>query len=165
MIIREETSADYRSIFDLTAAAFEPMPFSNGSEPDIINQLRRDKDLVLSLVAEDAGDVVGQVTFSPVRISQAEGSWIGLGPVAVTPSRQKQKIGGALINAGLSRIKALGANGCVLIGNPNYYRRFGFQSADELTYANLPTEYVQYLAFDGPTPKGEIIYSPAFEQS
>ena len=164
LTIRDETSADIDAIFALTAAAFAPMPFSDGSEPHIINRLRTDGDLTLSLVAEINGEIVGQITFSPVSLDGLA-DWYGLGPVAVDTDWQRgQKgtnIGSALIHAGLSRLKALGANGCVLIGNPDYYSRFGFRSGG-LTYGEVPGEYVQWLSFGDDVPRGEIRYAQGF---
>ncbi len=169
MIIRHENpdkeSGDIDAIFALTKAAFANMPFSDGAEPHIINALRNHGDLTLSLVAEADGIIIGQITFSPVEIKGMK-NWYGLGPVSVAPDWQRgQKelnIGSALIRAGLSRLKNLDANGCVLIGNPDYYSRFGFRSGG-LTYGDIPQEYVQWLSFGDHTPKGEVRYAKGFE--
>ena len=144
------------------------MPFSDGTEPHIINALRKDGDLTLSLVAEVDGQIIGQITFSPVTLDGLT-DWYGLGPVAVDPEWQRgqkgQNIGSALIHVGLSRLKALEANGCVLIGNPDYYSRFGFRSAENkesLTYGEVPSEYVQWLSFGDDVPTGEVRYVRGF---
>jgi len=164
MIIRDEQPGDIDAIFALTEAAFAPMPFSEGTEPHIINALRADGDLTLSLVAEVGGTIVGQITFSPVRLEELP-DWYGLGPVSVAPNWQKgQKsvsIGSALINTGLSRLKALSANGCVLVGNPDYYSRFGFRSGG-ITYGDVPEAFVQWLSFGGDVPGGEVRYARGF---
>ena len=145
---------------DLTARAFAPMPFSDGSEPAILDALRRDGDLALSLVAERDGAVVGHVAFSPVTVGGAPA--IGLGPVSVEPALQRSGIGGALIREGLARMKAAGHAACALIGDPGYYSRFGFASAPGLTYGELGPPIVQALALEGALPTGEVIFSPAF---
>ena len=92
-------------------------------------------------------------------------SIILLGPVAVDPDWQRgqkgHNIGSALIHAGLSRLKALGANGCVLIGNPDYYSRFGFRSGG-ITYGEVPEAYVQWLSFGDGVPTGEVRYARGF---
>ncbi len=88
MIIRKETIEDIASIRELTKRAFEPMPYSNGTEPIIIEALRQDGELTLSLVAEDHGVIVGQITFSPVTIDGEHDGWFGLGPVSVEPEKQ-----------------------------------------------------------------------------
>jgi putative acetyltransferase len=139
------------------------MPFSDGSEPAIIERLRTNGQMTLALVAECDGKVVGQINFSPVTLSHRQGQWIGLGPVAVQPNLQGMGIGGQLIRAGLAQIKAKGADGCVLIGNPEIYSRFGFRNRDGLTYGSLAQEKVQYLAFKDEVPKGEIIFASAFD--
>ena len=83
MEIREETPADEEAIFTLTTAAFEPMPFSSGTEATIIDNLRSDGDLTLSLVATIDNIIVGHITFSPVKVDRQKKHWFGLGPVSV----------------------------------------------------------------------------------
>lgn len=83
MKIRDETLSDQAAIFALTTAAFAPMPYSDGSEPAIIDGLRNDGDLALSLVATEAGIIVGHITFSPVSIDGVDNHWFGIGPVSV----------------------------------------------------------------------------------
>lgn len=167
LLIRDETPADQKAIFDLTTAAFEPMPFSNGSEPRIIDGLRKDGDLTLSLVAvevtDEGGDIVGHIAFSPVTIDGLDDHWYGLGPVSVAASKQRRGIGKALIHEGLRRLKSHSAKGCVLIGNPDYYGRFGFKNDGKVTYGDVPDKFVQWLSFTGTPPRGNIRYSPAFE--
>lgn len=163
MIIRQETSEDIESIFNLTTEAFEPMSYSDGSEPKIINDLRSNGDLALSLVAVDQGKVVGHVAFSPITINSVEDDWFGLGPISVLPERQRSGVGTQLINDGFRRLKQLGANGVALIGDPNYYGRFGFTGDGKLTYGDLPTSLVQWVAIKGDAPHGELKYCRAFE--
>lgn len=165
MKIRDEIPNDRNAIFALTKAAFAPMPYSDGSEPAIIDGLRDDGDLALSLVATEAGLIVGHIAFSPVTIDGVDNHWFGLGPVSVAVAEQGRGVGGNLIREGLARLKSLGANGCVLVGNPAYYCRFGFRSDGEIMYEGMPSEYVQWLSFDGTSPKGRLKYSPAFSAS
>jgi len=105
LIIRPEAPADINQIRDVTARAFALKPFSAGTEPGIIDALREKGDLTLSLVAEEAGQILGQVSFSPVFIEGVHNNWFGLGPVSVEPHRQGQRIGHQLIEVGLERIK------------------------------------------------------------
>ena len=163
MIIRDEQPADIAAIHALTEIAFAPMAYSDGTEADCITKLRKDGDLTYSLVAVDEGEIVGHVAFSPVTLDGKSDGWFGLGPISVTPTRQKSGIGSALIHEGLNRLRAINAKGCTLIGDPNYYSRFGFVSDGTLTYHDLPTEYVQWLGFDGHTARGKLIYSPGLE--
>lgn len=97
MIIRRETPQDIDAIYRLTADAFAPLAMSDGSEPDIINGLRDNGALRVSLVAEEDGKIVGHGALSPVTI-KGHSNWFGLGPIAVHPERQKQGIGSALMN-------------------------------------------------------------------
>lgn len=165
MLIRDETPADHAAIDHITARAFAPMPFSNQTEPVIIQALRASGDLTLSLVAEDGGKLLGQITFSPVKIGGAHDGWFGLGPVAVEPERQGQGIGSTLIRAGLERLIAQGAKGCVLVGNPDYYGRFGFENHCGLGYGDLDTAYVQKRVLAGPDKNGALTYCESFERA
>lgn len=160
--IRPEERADQRAIFDITQAAFDGKPYADGTEAPIIDQLRKDGDLSISLVALVESDVVGHVAFSPATIGEASNSWYGVGPVSVTPSLQRRGIGQVLMNSGLEKLRARNANGCVLIGDPNYYRRFGFEGDCGLTYEGVAASNVQLLAFGSDAPTGEIRFAPAF---
>ena len=161
MIIRSEAFEDIDAIYRMTADAFAPQEYSDGTEPDIINGLRRAASLKFSFVAEENGVILGHVAISPVAIEGHTG-WYGLGPIAVTPKRQKQGIGSALMQRALSELSQINAGGCVLVGDPAYYERFGFSSNGTLTYADVPTEYVQFNCLNGSEPSGEIIYHRAF---
>lgn len=163
MQIRAETPADIEAIFALTKAAFEPMPYSDGNEAECVDQLRADGDLHISLVAEENGDIVGHIAFSPVTLSETKGLWYGLGPVSAAPARQKSGIGSALIETGLNMLRDRNVSGCVLIGNPDYYCRFGFVGDGRITYRDLETKYVQWVSLDGSIPSGEVTYSPGLE--
>ena len=133
MIIRDERPEDVDAIRNLTARAFAGMPYSDGTESAIVDRLREAGTLTLSLVAAMDGAVVGHVAFSPVAISDGSKDWFGLGPISVEPQHQREGIGSALVDAGLSRLKALGARGCVLVGDPGYYGRFGFSTGPALS--------------------------------
>jgi len=85
-----------------------------------------------------------------------------LGPVSVTPQLHRQGIGSALINAGLDGLKALKAQGCVLVGDPAYYIRFGFRSDPQCTMDGVPQEVVQILPFGKRVPNGNLIHHEAF---
>ena len=163
--LREEVPADAEAIFTLTADAFRGKRFSDGTEPHIINRLRRDGDLSLSLVAVKAQAIVGHVAFSKVTINSVHDHWYGLGPVSVTPDLQKQGIGTTLINAGLKLMQEQNACGIALIGDPGYYCRFGFSYNGKLKYRDIPDKNVQYLAWKCEAPVGELAFCPAFEDT
>lgn len=162
MLIRPEAPTDLDAIHELTWIAFKPMPYSAGTEADIIRRLRADGDLTISLVAEEDGEVVGHVAFSPVSIDGRHDGWFGLGPISVKPERQRQGIGKALIAAGLKLLGARGASGCALIGNPEVYGHAGFVSDGKLTYADVDGRYVQRLILRGSAPSGALTFAPAF---
>jgi putative acetyltransferase len=162
MIIRSENPADAPAIRSVVTAAFRDAPRSHGNEADIVDALRVDSVLTISLVAEDEGRIFGHVAFSPVTVNSQEVGWFGLGPVAVLVERRRRGIGTALIEAGLKRLEELGARGCVVLGNPAYYRRFGFESDRRLRFADVSSEYFQRLVIDGEPPQGVVNYPPAF---
>ncbi|MES2026065.1 MAG: N-acetyltransferase [Pseudomonadota bacterium] len=165
MIIRSEQHSDIQAITDVTRAAFADHPHSDHCEQFIINALRDASALSISLVAEIDDQVVGHIAFSPVSISDGSTDWYGLGPVSVLPQWQKQGIGKALINHGLALLKENHAKGCVLLGEPEYYRRFGFQHKTNLILEGVPPEYFLTLSFDGNLPNGKVNYHAAFSAS
>lgn len=162
--IEPERPGDADPISRLTTAAFLPMPYSSGDEARVVEALREAGALTFSLVALTAeGDLVGHIAFSPVRIDGQPGDWYGLGPVSVAPAMQGRGVGSALIHDGLERLRGLAAAGCVLLGNPDYYRRFGFQSDPALTYQGQANRYFQRLVLKGPPPTGDASFHPAFD--
>lgn len=161
-LIRPEEEGDVEAIYTLTKTAFQDMPYSDGDEQDVINALRDDDALTISLVATIDDEIVGHIAFSRVVINGEPGNWFGLGPVSVKPALQKQGIGGTLIRKGLERIQAMGAGGCVLLGSPDYYSRFGFVPDPGLIFAGEVSPYFQRLTISGETPKGAVEYHRAF---
>jgi putative acetyltransferase len=163
VLIRDERPADHNDIHALTLAAFAPMSFSDGTEADIVRKLRADGDLTISLVAEENRKVVGHIAFSPVTIDGTHNRWFGLGPISVKPAMQRRGIGRKMVLAGLELLRERGAAGCALIGDPDIYGRFGFDSDGQLKYRKLDTRLVQRIAFGGVAPSGELRFAPAFE--
>lgn len=160
--IRAETLADRRAIADVIRAAFELAPHSSGTEAATVERLRANGALSLSLVAVDGGELVGHVAFSPVTIAGRTGNWFGLGPLAVRPDRQSGGLGTALVRQGLEMLRRQGAGGCVVLGDPDYYGRFGFAVDPALRYADAPAGYFQTLPFRNDRPVGAIAYDSAF---
>jgi len=163
IVIRDETNADVGMIAEVTIAAFKTLEISNHTEQFIIEALRAAKALTVSLVAEVDGRVVGYIAFSPVIISDGTRNWYGLGPVSVLPAYQRQGIGKALIQEGLSRLKDMNAQGCCLVGHPDYYRKFGFTNMSGLVHEGVPQEAFFALSFDGHTPQGTVTFHEGFK--
>jgi putative acetyltransferase len=161
-IIRSEELGDHESIRRIHIAAFANHPYSHQTEHLIVDALRADDALTVSLVAEISGNVVGHVAFSRVMIDGRDCGWLGLGPVGVLPVFQKRGIGQALVNAGLEVIRKLGAYGCVLVGDPAYYRRFGFENNPALRMEGVPPEVLMCLPMRDPMPGGSVVHHPAF---
>lgn len=163
MHLRPEHPTDAEAIGALIAQAFAGHPHSGGTEPAIVRGLRAAGALTLSLVAVDGtGEIVGHVAFSPVTIAGRAGRWYGLGPISVRPALQRAGIGSQLMAQGLARLKALGAEGCVVLGEPAYYGRWGFSVHEGLVYPGVPPGYFMALAFGGGVPRGEVAYHAAF---
>jgi putative acetyltransferase len=120
--VRDERPEDLPAIRGVNDAAFD-QPL----EGRIVDALRAHGAVRLSLVAEVDGQVVGHILFSPVTSAGAEG--LGLGPMAVMPSQQRRGVGAALIEAGLTRLRAAGCPFVVVLGHDGYYTRFGFVPA------------------------------------
>lgn len=160
--IRPERAGDEAAIRAVAAAAFRCRPYSDGSEPAIVDRLRTDGDLALSLVAEAEGRIVGHIAFSPVALSDGSAGWFGLGPVSVVPQRQRGGIGARLIKRGLGELSRRGARGVVLLGDPRYYRRFGFEHDPAIVFPGPPAEYFQRLVLAGDAPNGVVSYAAAF---
>ena len=160
--IRPEAPGDEATIFALTEAAFRVQPHADGDEQELVNALRDNGDLALSLVAEDAERIVGHIAFSRVSISDGTPDWYGLGPVSVWPELHRRGIGSALIYRGIADLRQMGAKGIVLLGSTEYYPRFGFRHEPQLTYPGPPAEYFQCLVLQGELPHGEVTYAPAF---
>jgi putative acetyltransferase len=162
MKIRKENPSDALAIEAVTIAAFEHATHASHTEQSIVRELRRHGALSVSLVAEDGGTLIGHVAASPVAISGGVAAWYGLGPISVVPGHQGRGVGTRLMEHALDELRALGAAGCVVLGEPAYYSRFGFVAEPALTLPGVPAEYFQAMAFKGPVPSGTVSYHDAF---
>ncbi len=162
MLIRPETGRDVAAIRETNVAAFLHHPFSQQTEHLIVEALRDAGALEISLVAEVDERVVGHIAFSRAAVGDTSAGWYLLGPVAVVPDHQGRGIGSALVEAGLSELRSRGALGCALVGDPDFYERFGFSHCQGTTCHGVPEEYVLCLAFASHAPTGEVVHHPAF---
>ena len=125
IIIRSEREEDIQAIRQINQLAFD-----TATESLLVDKLRDNGKLLVSLVAENDGELVGHIAFSPVTIeSRRDLRGVGLGPMAVMPAMQKQQIGSQLIRAGLARCSEIGCDFAVVLGHAHYYPRFGFVPA------------------------------------
>lgn len=160
--IRKETENDIDKISEITIAAFKDHPVGDQTEHFIIKALRASGELELSLVAELNGEIVGHIAFSPISTTDKTKDWYGLGPISVHPEHQRKSIGSALIKEGLTQLKNKNAQGCALVGEPEYYRRFGFINYPAFIYEGIPQEFFLILPFDENLPTGKAIFNKAF---
>ncbi|MCG9721012.1 N-acetyltransferase [Shewanella sp. Isolate7] len=161
--IRSEAPGDIAEIYALTEAAFLDAPHTEHTEQYIVNALREAGALAISLVAEYEGRLVGHLALSKVTISENCPNWYGLGPISVLPEMQGKGIGSQLMQAGIEALKKAQANGCVLLGEPKFYQRFGFAPVAGLVLPGVPEEYFLALKLAGKTPQGEVSYHLAFQ--
>ncbi|HEY8608448.1 MAG TPA: N-acetyltransferase [Noviherbaspirillum sp.] len=163
IMIRPEVDGDAGAIAAVTEAAFLRAPHASGAEQHIVAALREAGALTLSLVAEAGGRIVAHLAVSPVAIADGSANWHGLGPVSVLPEHQGQRVGSRLVEAALAELQALGAAGCVVLGEPAFYRRFRFRPVPGLFLPGVPAEYFMALAFEAARPAGKVSYHAAFE--
>ena len=172
--IRHETASDWEAVFCVVDAAFSEDPSRRSARRELsvatlVNQLRDNGHCLLSLVAEDEGEIVGHIMFSPMTIEGGGARWDAacLAPVAVAPARQNEGIGGLLIQAGLAELREAGHGAVVLLGHPTYYPRFGFRPARELGlhYQDDRDAFMAIELYPGALDgvAGDVKFSPEFE--
>ena len=164
MLIRPEQPSDDAAIRAVHASAFP-----TEVEAQLVDALRAAGRLVVSLVADDGGRVVAHVAFSPVTLSAAPEATdgIGLAPVGVLPDLQRSGIGGQVVRAGLAACAEAGFAYVVVLGDPEYYHRFGFHRASEHGLGNeydAGPEFMVLALRDGGMPAaGSVVrYAPEF---
>ena len=162
MKIRKENPSDAGAIEVVTVAAFQGAAHTSHTEQFIVRALRDSGQLAVSLVADDDGSVIGHVAVSPVAISGGAEGWYGLGPISVVPERQGHGVGSELMGHALTELRKLGAAGCVVLGEPGYYSRFGFKAEPSLVLPDVPPEYFQAIASNGSVPAGIVSYHESF---
>lgn len=162
VLIRPETPADIPAIHALTEAAFRTAAHSAGTEQFIVDALRRAGAPAVSLVAAADDDLIGHVAVSPVAVSDGTSGWYGLGPISVSTPLQRTGVGSQLMHAALQTLRERGAAGCLLVGDPAYYSRFGFRPATGLEYPGVPPEYFMAVSFGPALPQGVATFHEAF---
>ncbi|WP_084639178.1 GNAT family N-acetyltransferase [Haliea salexigens] len=160
--ISNESINDAARIHEVTEEAFLNAPHTDHTEQFIVEALRRAAALTISRVAKVDGEIIGHVAISPVTLSTGATGWFGLGPISVLPVLQGRGVGSKLMKSTLAALKAMGACGCVVLGDPDYYGRFGFRVVDGLVFPGVLAEYFQGLSFSGEIPQGVVSYHEAF---
>lgn len=161
--IREEQPGDEAAIRAMVTRAFVGHPYSDGDEQDVIDRLRADGDLLLSLVAEADGAIIGQITYSPAVLENGDDGWVVLGPVSVDPAHQGKGLGRKLIEAGEAAMRARGVKGITVLGDPELYAHFGFAQNTPMWLAGELGWAFQVKSLGGPIPPTEQRYVRAFD--
>ena len=160
--IRPETRADLAAIRAVVSAAF-----GQAAEAELVDGLRADGDLVLSLVATDGDGLAGHIAFSRLSIEGVGPPFaaVALAPLSVRPDRQRQGIGGSLIAEGHRRLAASGERLSLVVGDPDYYPRCGYTHA---LAAGFTTPYqgaaLMACAFAEAPSRGTLRYAGAFQR-
>ena len=159
--IRDESPRDVDTVRDVTRQAF-----GQDHEGRIVDALRQNDGILLSLVAEVDGAVVGHILFSPLRVGTMQGA--ALGPMAVAPGQQRRGIGSQLVERGLDRLRAKGCPFVVVIGHPDFYPRFGFEPARSYGLTcewDVPADAFMVAILDPNVPPnlaGRVVYRSEF---
>ena len=157
ILSRPESSPDAQAIYARPAAAFVQR-----DEANLFEALRAAGDIELSLVGEDEGRTVGHLLFSKLQLPEG---FLALGPISVLPDRQRQGIGSLLIDAGLNHFRDTHWRGMFLLGEPEYYARFGF-SLEAAAGFETPYPSDHFMAIElqpgGLAEKGAVVYAAPF---
>jgi putative acetyltransferase len=161
-IVEPEAPQDVGAIYQLNVMAFD----GRTEEAELVDALRRDGDLVLSLVARLEGEVVGHIAFSRVVVDAVDGivGGVALAPVSVDPRYQSAGVGSVLIETGIEMLSTESV--FLVVGDPAYYTRFGFSVAVGERYPSFYSgPYFMALVSGDPTvaPIGPVTHAQAFE--
>ncbi len=127
MLIRIETEADHAAVAQILKSAFD-----DDGESRLVTRLRSSAKPLMSLVAEQDGQILGYILFSPATLDSSPSlAVMGLAPMAVHPDCQRQGIGTALVEAGLNRCRDAHIGAVAVLGHSEYYPRFGFRKSSE----------------------------------
>lgn len=165
--IRQERQEDFQQIRQLVREAFALAEHSDGDEHNLIERIRHSPDYIpeLSLVAVSGDIVLGHIMFSRILVGQSEA--VAPAPLSVRTDRQRMGIGKLLVTAAHERACRMGYSCSVVLGDPDYYSKFGYEKASDygiISPFDVPAEYYMVcdLDNDGDIPKGYVKYSDAF---
>ncbi len=163
--IRREHDSDINQINFLHKTAFFDHPFSINNEDIIIDKLRNQNGITLSLVADYKNIIIGNVIFSLLIVGGHLSNWNLLGPLAVLPKFQKQGIGSVLVRYGLNILKSTRYDGCALLGDLGYYHKFGFMKSKSIWHKDIPQNFILEQPFSQKKIHGFIRFHQAFYTS
>ena len=160
IVVRHEAPEDYAAIRGVLLDSFE-----GSDEADLIEELRRGPDLVLALVAEDRGEIVGHVAFSRIRVEDGEATHraVALAPLAVRPESRNLGVATQLIREGHACLAALGETLSIVLGEPDFYRRFGYSRDKAVDFdSDYQSRYLLAATFGAAPASGQLIYAAPF---
>lgn len=154
MLIRPETPADFPALHQFIKTAFETAKVSDGTEQDFVNKLRAGENYVpeLALMAEEDGRMIGHIMLTKTQILTPDHNGqtvLILAPLSVLLAARGRGVGALLVREAFKRARALGYGACVLVGDPAYYGRFGFEAMDRFGLKckqEIPPQYT--LAYE-----------------
>jgi putative acetyltransferase len=158
IVIRDEPGRDHAAVSEVHRRAFP-----GETEARLVADLRRSRDVVISLVAERQEEIFGHLLFSRLKARMRA---LALAPVGVRPEAQNQGVGSALIRAGLERAARDRCAGVFVLGAPDYYERFGFsvEAARRYTCAYSGEYFMMKRLAPGPLPpRGRLLYPAPFD--
>lgn len=149
MIIRQETKEEYPAIYRFVKTAFQTARVSDGHEQDFVDKLRNSGNYIpeLALVAEENGNLIGHIMLTELELVDQEKTHrvLLLAPLSVALEHRNRGVGSALVEESFRLAREMGHQAVVLVGDPNYYQRFGFCSADRFHIQpkqEIPSQYV-----------------------
>jgi putative acetyltransferase len=156
IIIRDQTAADRRSVYDVVAAAFDQT-----LEAELVEALSGAGDTVISLVAEHDGHIIGHIALSKM---EAPFRALALAPLSVSPDRQRIGVGSRLVRGAIDHAKATGWAAIFVFGSPDYYQRFGFDVEEAKGFSSpYAGGHFMVLGLSQMLPtSGELRHAPAF---
>jgi putative acetyltransferase len=163
VLVRLETNDDIPAIHDLIKRAFAGKSYSDGTEPDLITQMRDKGALVFSFVAERDNTIMGHAAVSPAFAEDDSSGWYALGPISVEPTCQRAGVGTALIDEAMTRLARLNARGCIVLGDTNYYTRHGFMPRPDLAPKGEPAEHFMILPLIDNLPDTVVSFHPVLQ--
>lgn len=148
-IVRQVTKVDYPTVYKLIKTAFETAEHRDGDEQDFAVNLRNDENYIpeLDLVAEFDGQLIGHIMFTKTYVTKPDGSkydTLLVAPLSVLLECRSMGAGSALMKEGFRIAATMGYGTAFLIGDPNYYQRFGYKPSHlyGINHDSFPAEYV-----------------------